>query len=230
MRMSRRTSRARILTGALCLAISGSALAVASASAHAAPDPVTVTNPGNQTDLLGTKVKLSIKAKDSDPLGYPLTYSSTPLPGGLAIDPATGVISGTITAPFNGPVTVSVTDLLANTGQATFTWAAGSKVTVTAPATEKSWVGVPVDVKVTATDSGGAAVTYSAKGLPAGLSINAGTGVITGRPQRITAAVTAAVTATDGTGSFGTKILSGRLATRSSSRTRARSRRRSAKR
>ena len=217
MRMSRRTSRARILTGALCLALSGSGLAVASASAHAATgaparaaavaaaDPVTVTNPGNQTDPLGTKVRLRIKATDSDPLGYPLTFFSTALPGGLKLNPATGVISGTITAAFTGPVTVSVTDLLGNTGRATFTWAAGSKVTVTAPATEKSWVGVPVDVKVTATDSGGAAVTYSAKGLPAGLSINAGSGVITGRPQRITAAVTATVTATDGTGSSGTK-------------------------
>jgi hypothetical protein len=62
-------------------------------------------------------------------------------------------------------------------------------------------------VKVTATDSDAAAVTFSAKGLPAGLSINSTTGVITGRPQRITAAVTATVTATDGTGSFGTAAI-----------------------
>ena len=201
MRMSMRTSQARVLMVTLCILLFGSVLAAGSSLANAAPkDVVTVTNPGPQTNPVGTAVDLPIKAKDTSAL--PLVFSASALPPGLAINPATGVISGTITAQFNGSVTVKATDGV-GTGKATFTWTVGNKVTVTAPTVEQSWVGVPVNVQVTATDSGGAAVTYSATGLPAGLSVNAGTGVITGRPQRITAAVTATVTATDGTGSFG---------------------------
>jgi Ricin-type beta-trefoil lectin domain/Putative Ig domain len=193
----------RILLATLCMLLFGSALAAGSSPAHAAPkDVVTVNNPGAQTDPVGAAVNLQIQAKDTSAL--PLIFSAAILPPGLTINAATGLISGTITAQFNGNVTVKATDGLA-TGKATFPWtAAGNKVTVTAPTVEQSWVGVPVNVKVTATDSGGAAVTYSAKGLPAGLSINAGSGVITGSPQRITAGVTATVSAADGTGSFGT--------------------------
>jgi hypothetical protein len=203
MRMSTRTGQVRVLLVTLCILLVGSALAAGSPPANAAPKyPVTVTNPGNQTDSVGAAVSLQIQVTDKDPVAL-LAYSAPVLPAGLAIN-ATGLISGTITAQFNGNVTVTVTDdITGNHGAATFHWTAGNKVTVTAPTVEQSWVGVPVNVKVTATDSGGAAVTYSATGLPAGLLINAGTGVITGRPQRITAAVTATVTATDGTGSFG---------------------------
>jgi hypothetical protein len=196
-------STIRVLLATLCVLLFGSALAAGSSLANAAPKPdtVTVTDPGPQANPVGAAVDLPIKAKDTSAL--PLVFSAPVLPPGLAIDPATGIISGTSTAQFNGNVTVTATDGLA-TGQATFTWAVGNKVTVNAPAVERSWVGVPVSVQATATDSGGAAVTYSAKGLPAGLSVNAGTGVITGRPQRITTAVTATVTAADGTGSSGT--------------------------
>jgi subtilase family serine protease len=51
--------------------------------------------------------------------------------------------------------------------------------------------GHAVSLAVHATDSGNAALTYSATGLPAGLSINAATGTISGRPAtRQTSAVT----------------------------------------
>jgi hypothetical protein len=51
-------------------------------------------------------------------------------------------------------------------------------------------------------DSGGAALTYSASGLPAGLSINSSTGLISGTPTTAgTYSVT--VTATDTIGASG---------------------------
>jgi hypothetical protein len=79
----------------------------------------------------------------------------------------------------------------------------GNTVTVTNPGSQTSTVGTAASVQVGATDSGaGQTLSYSAAGLPAGLSINSSTGLISGTP---TAAGTSnvTVTATDGTGASG---------------------------
>ena len=78
----------------------------------------------------------------------------------------------------------------------------GNTVTVTNPQGMSSPVGAAVSLPITAGDSAGSALTYSAAGLPAGLSINAGSGVISGTATTAgTSTVT--VTATDGTGATG---------------------------
>jgi len=78
----------------------------------------------------------------------------------------------------------------------------GNTVTVTNPGNQSGTVGTATSVQVHATDSGGAALTYSASGLPAGLSINSSSGLISGTP---TAAATSSVTVTakDSTGATG---------------------------
>jgi poly(hydroxyalkanoate) depolymerase family esterase len=78
----------------------------------------------------------------------------------------------------------------------------GNTVTVTSPGNQSGTVGTAASVQVRATDSAGAALTYSAAGLPAGLAINASTGLISGTP---TAAATSTVTVTakDSTGAAG---------------------------
>lgn len=53
---------------------------------------------------------------------------------------------------------------------------------LTPPDTQTAVVNTAASLAVTAAPNGGAAVTYSATGLPAGLSINAATGQITGTP------------------------------------------------
>ncbi|RAG86161.1 hypothetical protein DN069_08080 [Streptacidiphilus pinicola] len=81
-------------------------------------------------------------------------------------------------------------------------------VTVTNPGNQSSKVGGSVSLQVQATDSAsGQTLTYSATGLPAGLSINSSTGLITGSP---TAAATSSVTVTvkDGTGATGSTSFS----------------------
>jgi hypothetical protein len=72
---------------------------------------------------------------------------------------------------------------------------------VTSPGNQSSRVGAPVSVQISATDSGGASLSYSATGLPAGLSISS-SGLITGTPTTAgSSSVT--VTATDATGAKG---------------------------
>ncbi len=60
----------------------------------------------------------------------------------------------------------------------------GNTVTVTNPGAQTATVGTPVSLQISARSSGsGQTLTYSATGLPAGLSINASSGLITGTPS-----------------------------------------------
>ena len=75
-------------------------------------------------------------------------------------------------------------------------------VTVTNPGNQSSTVGTAVSLQIQASDSGSSTLTYSATGLPAGLSINSTSGLISGTPTTAaTSSVT--VTATDTTGASG---------------------------
>jgi hypothetical protein len=76
-------------------------------------------------------------------------------------------------------------------------------VTVTNPGNQTGTVGTAVSLQITATDSAsGQTLTYSATGLPAGLSINSSTGLISGTPTTAgSSSVT--VTAKDTTGATG---------------------------
>jgi hypothetical protein len=56
-------------------------------------------------------------------------------------------------------------------------------VAATGPTDQLTIAGAPVSVRATATDSGGAALSFSATGLPAGLAIDSGSGLITGTPR-----------------------------------------------
>ena len=84
----------------------------------------------------------------------------------------------------------------------------GNTVTVGNPGSQTSTVGTAASVQIGATDSAsGQTLTYSATGLPAGLSINASTGLISGTPTTAgTSSVT--VTAKDTTGATGTTSFS----------------------
>ena len=158
---------------------------------------VTVTNPGNQTGTVGTAVSLQIHATDSAS-GQTLTYSATGLPAGLSINSSSGLISGTPTTAGTSSVTVTAKDTTNASGSASFTWtvnpAGGNTVTVTNPGNQTGTVGTAVSLQIHATDSAsGQTLTYSATGLPAGLSINSSTGLISGTP---TTAGTSSVTVT----------------------------------
>jgi subtilase family serine protease len=167
-------------------------------------ETVTVNNPGSQGGSVGTAVLVQISATDS--AGKALTYSATGLPAGLAIDPATGLISGTPTTGGSFTTTVTAASGTAS-GSAGFGWTikggGGETVALRNPGNQSGAVGTAVSVQVSGSDSAGKALTYSATGLPAGLSINAGTGLITGTPTAAGSS-NVTVTATSGTASGST--------------------------
>ncbi|HUC59490.1 MAG TPA: putative Ig domain-containing protein [Streptosporangiaceae bacterium] len=175
-------------------------------SSSSSSNTVTVTNPGNQTGTVGTAVSLQISATDSAS-GQTLTYSATGLPAGLSINSSSGLITGTPTTSGSNSVTVTATDTTGAHGSASFTWtinsATGNTVTVTNPGNQTGTVGTAVSLQISATDSAsGQTLTYSATGLPAGLSINSSSGLITGTPTTA-GSNSVTVTATDTTGAHG---------------------------
>jgi hypothetical protein len=84
----------------------------------------------------------------------------------------------------------------------------GNTVTVTSPGNQTGTVGTAASLQVHASDSAsGQTLSYTASGLPAGLSVSSSTGLISGTPTAAgTSSVT--VTATDGTGAAGSATFS----------------------
>ncbi|MCU1657991.1 MAG: hypothetical protein JWO57_2647, partial [Pseudonocardiales bacterium] len=79
----------------------------------------------------------------------------------------------------------------------------GNTVTVTNPGSQTGKVGTASSLQIHASDSAtGQTLSYGASGLPTGLSINAGSGLISGTPSAA-GTYSTTVTATDGTGASG---------------------------
>ena len=136
--------------------------------------PVFSTDITNQTNTVGDTASLDADATDADT--DPLTYSATDLPAGVTIAPATGVISGTITAAGTHDVTITVSDGTLSATD-TFTW------TVAPPATRRR-SSTPsrsrrprrrptqtLTANVTSHDANGDTLTTSYQWLRAGLDI-----------------------------------------------------------
>jgi Putative Ig domain len=182
---------------------------VATGIGQTAGNTVTVTNPGNQVTSippLGAPAivpTLQIQASDSAS-GQTLTYTATGLPAGLSINPATGLITGVPATAGTFPVTVTATDTTGASGSAAFGWTIGSNiVTVTSPGNQVSSTGAPVRLQIQASDSAsGQTLTYTATGLPAGVTIDSATGLITGASGKA-GVLPVTVTATDTTGASG---------------------------
>jgi hypothetical protein len=83
------------------------------------------------------------------------------------------------------------------------TVSSGNAVTVTSPGNQTGTVGTAASLQIHASDSAsGQTLTYSATGLPAGLSISPATGLVSGSPTAAGSS-TVTVTARDGTGATG---------------------------
>jgi Putative Ig domain len=162
------------------------------------PPPV-VTSPGSQTGVTGTAVSLQLSTSPAEPVTW-----QAQLPPGLAISTA-GLISGTLTTAGTYQCAAAATDAHGQTGGTGWTWTVTTPppvVTVTSPGDQTSGQGDTVSLPVTAADSAGGTLTYTAAGLPPGLGIDPAAGLISGALTTPgTYAVT--VTATDAAGSSG---------------------------
>jgi hypothetical protein len=114
-----------------------------------------------------------------------------------------------------------VENVIESTFNADFNGTAADTVTVTTPANQTGTVGTAASLQIAASDSAsGQTLTYSASGLPAGLSIESTTGLISGTPTTAgTSSVT--VTATDTTGAVGSAAFTWTISSASGSCTAA---------
>jgi len=147
-------------------------------AANSAPEIDAISD---QTNTVGDVVSLFASASDAD--GDTLSFSATGLPDGLSINSSTGEISGTVTTAniFNVTVSVSDGDLSDSTS---FVWTVNEPPNnapeIDAISDQTNTVGDVVSLQVQATDADGDELVYSVTGLPAGLTIDALSGEISG--------------------------------------------------
>ncbi|MGO4254874.1 putative Ig domain-containing protein [Marmoricola sp. RAF53] len=131
------------------------------------------------TGVIGRAYAAGLTAQDN-PAG---TWTAAPLPEGLSLNPGTGAITGSPTETGSTQVVIGFTE--------TATGLSASKTlplpVVTAPVITTAslpvgGVGKSYSATLTVTAAGSTAGTWSASPLPAGLSLNTGTGAITGTP------------------------------------------------
>jgi hypothetical protein len=160
-------------------------------------DAVTLSTPGAQNWVAGRSTSLQITA--SSAVGARITYAATGLPPGMALDRSSGRITGVPRSAGRFMVTVSVADADAATAAGSFAAvvtpapAAGtgpssggggsSAVRLSRIGARSGHVGVHVRFRVRARDLGGLALRFRAAGLPRGLTIVRGTGLISGTPR-----------------------------------------------
>ena len=159
------------------------------------PTTPSITSALTATATGGSFFSYQITANSS-----PTSYDATGLPSGLSINTTNGLISGIPTAAVG---TYSVTLSASN---ATGTGTGVLDLTVTAPipvitssTSASGFAGIPFQYQIVADNS---PTSYSASNLPVGLSVNSGTGLITGRPSAVgTSTVTLSAVNSYGTGS-----------------------------
>lgn len=145
--------------------------------------PPSIVMPPAQSGFVGQTANLQISA--TDPNEDVLTYSASGLPTDLAINPETGLISGTYQAAGVWSVVVSGANDKGEFASAKFVrtvaGTANSPPDVMNPGGQDHINGDTVNLQIQARHSDNDPLRYSANTLPAGLAIGRETGLISGR-------------------------------------------------
>ncbi len=165
--------------------------------------PVISYSPSTDVYILNTAISPLTPTNTG---GAATSWAISPgLPAGLSFDTTTGIISGTPTV-LTSPTTYTITATNI-TGSGTTTVSIDINPlppVISYTPSNNVYVVSNVIPSLTPVNTGGIVVSYAiSPGLPAGLSFNTGTGVISGTPTAVSAATTYTITATNtgGTGS-----------------------------
>ncbi len=150
-----------------------------------APPALVITTTSLPSGAQGTSYSKSLAANGGTaPYNWSITSGS--LPAGISLNAGTGLISGTPTANGSFPITVAVNDASnpAQTKSATISFViAAPPISITTTSLPSATQGTSYSKSLAAT--GGTAPfvwSITSGSLPAGLSLNANTGVISGTP------------------------------------------------
>ncbi|MBP7951533.1 MAG: putative Ig domain-containing protein [Verrucomicrobiales bacterium] len=110
----------------------------------------------------------------------PTSFAATGLPPGLVINTTTGIITGTPTYPGDFTVTVRASNVGGSGSQSLHIPIAPIPPIISSALTTSGQMGVGFDFLLAALN---VPTSFSATGLPSGLTINSATGRITGTPQ-----------------------------------------------
>jgi len=168
--------------------------------------PAISYTPSTNVYTVGTAIATLTPANTG---GAATSYSiNTALPAGLSFDTTTGIISGTPTAVSATTIYTITATNVAGSGTTTVTLTVNPQAPAISytPATNVYTVGTPI-IALTPVNTGGAATSYSiGTPLPAGLSFNTSTGVISGTPTATSPVTNYIITATNATGSSNTTV------------------------
>jgi hypothetical protein len=141
-------------------------------------------------------------ATDSEGTDIDYSIVSGSLPAGITLNNETGVLSGTYTgADFNTTnLVVRAIDTGGNTVDRTFTIFSSNPVLISSPSSF-FYSGVGYSSSITASDNSSLIYSVFSGSLPAGLSLNSSTGLISGTPSNNTN-TSATLRATDSVGNF----------------------------
>jgi hypothetical protein len=161
------------------------------------PPPPVITSSLSADGMVGIFFSYSITASNS-----PTSYDATGLPGGLGVDTTSGVIFGTPTAAGTTNITLSASNA-GGTGSDTLVLTVSDAIpsapVITSSLSAGGTVGSGFSYSITASNS---PTSYNATGLPGGLGVDTGSGVISGTPTSAgTTGVTISASNAGGTGS-----------------------------
>ena len=159
------------------VADSGGAFATAPESITIAP-ALAISTTALPSGALNASYSATLAATGGTP---PYTWSATGLPAGLTLTPGTGAIGGTPTAAATTSVNLLVTDSKSVAAAKSLNIVIASALAVATAVLPNGSVGAPYSATLTQA-GGNAPYTWSATGLPAGLTLNPSTGAISGTP------------------------------------------------